>query len=287
MNSIQSFNQCAGNSSDPHKGKNFNEIEKQPTKYFKNPNGKSIPVIVQSSNKDPQTSPNPNDDPKYREILASVAKMFAFTKNTNSNHPGQRPTVKSPIIDLTVDNKKPTSCIEKHPDKGQKAMSDPNSLKIENTESKEIKEKIQLIINSIESNKSGSEGLNTALDSAIAKYQELLDGYPKHRIYLLNKRADVYRLLKNYDLALKDLNEVLDQNPTHTDALSIRASVYCLQENYTEAQTDIDQVLKQKSTHKIALSIKKIVDKKIKEDSVVVTNCHVIQFATQTRRGGE
>jgi tetratricopeptide (TPR) repeat protein len=103
------------------------------------------------------------------------------------------------------------------------------------------------------------EALKLAPDEESAKYFE-------NRIWAiwLNSPSDTATLLmgrvktaidaKEYDLALKLLNAILDIKPDYTEAWNRRASVYFTQKDFARSLADIHEVLAREPRHFGALS---------------------------------
>ena len=57
------------------------------------------------------------------------------------------------------------------------------------------------------------------------------------------KGGNVYRLLKQCDNSLNDLNRSLEIEPNNARALSIRANTHAFLEQYDDALKDVDKAL--------------------------------------------
>ena len=84
-------------------------------------------------------------------------------------------------------------------------------------------------------------------DQAIAACTRIIeraDDNPEHRADALSARGQAYRLKRQYDQALADLNEAIRLKPDSVNALYRRGNVYRDMRDYDRAIADFDQVLR-------------------------------------------
>jgi tetratricopeptide (TPR) repeat protein len=98
-------------------------------------------------------------------------------------------------------------------------------------------------------------------------------------ILLLNRTLSYY-YLGNLGLALDDLNKILDDNPTHIEALRIRAQVWIRLGRLENALSDIDTALMKRPTYLCARTTKVVILKqqgKIQEAEEELKQCDAIK----------
>jgi tetratricopeptide (TPR) repeat protein len=93
-----------------------------------------------------------------------------------------------------------------------------------------------------------SDKKNDSLNQKIMFYTNEINKNPDD-IDLLKKRSKTYRLLKEYDLALNDINKAIEMNPDSAEQYYQRGFIYIKKKQYDQAIRDFDSALGLDSNH--------------------------------------